>query len=76
MDVSFGDYTIGTDASRLDIATIHRFLTSSYWARGHAELAGFRRSLLATRDAHAVYRLVSFTPLQSPERFMQPVPRQ
>jgi GNAT superfamily N-acetyltransferase len=142
MDVSFGDYTIGCDRARLDVATIHRFLTDSYWARGvtretversiansvpfgawhepsgaqvgfarvitdratfgyladvfvlephrgkglarrlvaaalaHPELAGFRRWLLVTRDAHPVYRSVGFTALEAPERFMQLIPPQ
>src|SRR5262249_23966970 len=29
-----GVYTISTDAERLDIEVIHRFLTRSYWANG------------------------------------------
>lgn len=29
-----GEYTISTDAGRLDLAVIHGFLTASYWARG------------------------------------------
>jgi GNAT superfamily N-acetyltransferase len=29
-----GDYLITTDKERLDIATIHGFLTTSYWAAG------------------------------------------
>lgn len=37
----------------------------------HPELQGFRRWMLATRDAHGLYRQVGFTPLASPERFME-----
>ena len=29
-----GIYTISSDASRLDVELIHRFLTTSYWASG------------------------------------------
>ena len=29
-----GEYTISTDAARLDMAVVHGFLTASYWARG------------------------------------------
>src|ERR1700687_1130126 len=29
-----GEYLISTDKERLDIATIHGFLTTSYWAAG------------------------------------------
>ena len=42
----------------------------------HPDLQGLRRFLLATRDAHAIYAAVGFTPLASPERFMErPLPR-
>ena len=34
-------------------------------------LAGLRRVLLVTRDAHAVYARCGFTPLARPERFME-----
>ncbi|MFL5355940.1 GNAT family N-acetyltransferase [Archangium sp.] len=37
----------------------------------HPELQGFRRWMLATRDAHGLYRQVGFTPLAAPERFME-----
>jgi GNAT superfamily N-acetyltransferase len=35
------------------------------------ELQGFRRWLLATRNAHGLYRKVGFTELTAPERWMQ-----
>lgn len=35
------------------------------------ELKGLRRWLLATRDAHAVYRSVGFETVTDPSRFMQ-----
>ena len=38
---------------------------------GHPELAGFRRWILATRDAHPIYAAVGFRPLASPDRYME-----
>lgn len=37
----------------------------------HPELQGFRRWLLATKDAHALYAKLGFTPLEKPEMFME-----
>ncbi|HEY0095933.1 MAG TPA: GNAT family N-acetyltransferase [Archangium sp.] len=37
----------------------------------HPQLQGFRRWMLATRDAHGLYRQVGFTSLAAPERFME-----
>jgi GNAT superfamily N-acetyltransferase len=37
----------------------------------HPDLQGLRRWSLATRDAHALYASVGFTPLQAPERWME-----
>jgi GNAT superfamily N-acetyltransferase len=37
----------------------------------HSELQGLRRWMLATRDAHALYERVGFTPLKKPEMFME-----
>lgn len=37
----------------------------------HPDLQGLRRWMLATRDAHGLYAQFGFTPLLSPERFMQ-----
>ncbi len=37
----------------------------------HPGLQGLRRWLLATRDAHALYRKSGWTALASPERFME-----
>jgi GNAT superfamily N-acetyltransferase len=37
----------------------------------HPELQGLRRFLLATRDAHGLYAQSGFTPLASPERWME-----
>jgi GNAT superfamily N-acetyltransferase len=38
---------------------------------GHPELQGLRRWILATRDAHGLYRRFGFTPLAGAERFME-----
>jgi GNAT superfamily N-acetyltransferase len=37
----------------------------------HPELQGFRRWVLLTRDAHALYRQVGYTPLARPDRYME-----
>lgn len=37
----------------------------------HPELQGFRRWVLATKDAHEVYRKFGFTELKLPERWME-----
>ena len=130
-----GDFTISTDKSRLDLAVIHGFLDSSYWASGrsvetirrsiensvafgvykgerqvgfarvitdyatfgwiadvfileefqgqglgkwltetiiaHPDLQGFRRWVLATKDAHDLYKKVGFAGLRRPERWME-----
>jgi GNAT superfamily N-acetyltransferase len=38
---------------------------------GHPELQGFRRWVLATKDAHDLYRKFGFTELKRPERWME-----
>ena len=38
---------------------------------GYPDLQGLRRVLLATRDAHNLYRRFGFTPLADPGRFME-----
>jgi GNAT superfamily N-acetyltransferase len=37
----------------------------------HLQLQGFRRWLLATRDAHELYRRFGFTELKDPRRWME-----
>ena len=136
MKLGKGEYEIDTDKRRLDIAGIHRFLsTESYWAknrtleqtltaienslcfgiyrgreqvgfarvvtdkatfaylgdvyildghRGRAlgkwlmqvileqpDLQGLRRWLLATHDAHGLYKQYGFDDLRFPERWME-----
>ena len=37
----------------------------------HPDLQDLRRFVLATRDAHDLYRRYGFTPLKSPDLFME-----
>lgn len=37
----------------------------------HPELQGFRRWVLATKDAHSLYERIGFTPLLKPDRWME-----
>jgi GNAT superfamily N-acetyltransferase len=126
---------VTTDPSRFDVAAIHAFLDTSYWARGrplavveksirgslcfgvleagrqvgfaravtdgatyayladvyvleshrgrgvatwlmecvmsHPDLQGLRRFMLATKDAHGLYRKFGFAALARPERYME-----
>ena len=39
--------------------------------QGHPDLQGLRRWMLATRDAHGLYRRFGFHELAGPERFME-----
>lgn len=41
---------------------------------GHPDLQGLRRFLLATRDAHGLYRRFGFEGLRTPERWMEKYP--
>lgn len=47
----------------------------SKWLMGvittHPELQGFRRWILATKDAHGLYEKFGFTELRRPERWME-----
>jgi GNAT superfamily N-acetyltransferase len=58
------------------------FIVEAYRSRGiskwlmheimsHPQLQGFRRWMLATRDAHGLYEQFGFTALTNPERIMQ-----
>ncbi|HEU4616563.1 MAG TPA: GNAT family N-acetyltransferase [Gammaproteobacteria bacterium] len=53
----------------------HRGKGLAEWLIGcvvsHPELQGFRRWMLATRDAHRLYARFGFTPLKRPEIFME-----
>jgi len=37
----------------------------------HPDLQGFRRWMLATRDAHSLYATFGFTPLSNTDRWME-----
>ena len=39
--------------------------------KAHPDLQGLRRMLLATRDAHCLYRQYGFRPLAAPDRLME-----
>lgn len=41
------------------------------YLREHPDLQGFRRTHLATRDAHGLYAQFGFTPLTGPEKWME-----
>lgn len=53
----------------------HRGRGLSKWPvefiHAHTELQGLRRWMLATRDAHELYGGLAWTPVPSPELFMQ-----
>lgn len=48
---------------------LSKFLLDTIFA--HPDLQGFRRWLLATRDAHELYRRYGFAPLVDPARVME-----
>ncbi|QJX46232.1 GNAT family N-acetyltransferase [Hymenobacter taeanensis] len=48
---------------------IGKQLQAAIWA--HAELQGLRRYLLATLDAHGLYRQFGFQDLAAPERYLE-----
>ena len=61
---------------------LHIFVAPEYQGRGlgkwlvecilnHPELQGLRRWVLATSDAHGLYRRYGFTPLKHPENLME-----
>jgi GNAT superfamily N-acetyltransferase len=53
----------------------HRGRGLGHWMietlRGHPDLAGIRRFMLATSDAHQVYADCGFAPLADPTRYME-----
>ena len=57
------------------ITETHRGKGLSKWLMetilNHPSLQNFRRWMLATRDAHGLYRQFGFAALEKPERFMQ-----
>ena len=84
--VYLGDEQVGFARVVTDRAThawlADVFILDEYRGRGygkalvaailaHPELQGFRRWLLATKDAHKLYAQFGFEPLPEPNRFMQ-----
>jgi GNAT superfamily N-acetyltransferase len=133
--ITDGEYEITADKLRLDVATIHAYLTQSYWSPGvprrvveraiegslcfgvfhhgkqvgfaravtdkatfayladvfilephrgkglskhlmesvfaHPDLQGLRRFMLATKDAHGLYKQFGFMELSNPASFME-----
>lgn len=84
--VYLGDEQVGFARVVTDRAThawlADVFILDAYRGRGygkalvaailaHPELQGFRRWLLATKDAHKLYAQFGFEPLPEPTRFMQ-----
>lgn len=82
----FGDQQIGFARIVTDYATIAYigdvYIHSDFRGRGlskwlmktiveHPELQGFRRYILATKDAHGLYEQFEFFPLRHPERWME-----
>jgi GNAT superfamily N-acetyltransferase len=80
-----GDAQIGFTRVVTDRATFawlcDVFVVSAFRGRGlarwmvesvleHPDLRGLRRMVLATRDAHALYRACGFHPLPTPDRWM------
>jgi len=57
------------------VVPAHRGQGLATWLVGtaltHPDLNGLRRTMLATRDQHALYARFGFAPLARPERFME-----
>lgn len=69
------DYATFAWVADVFILAEHRGRGLSKWLMevvlAHPELQGFRRWLLATKDAHELYRQYGFGELRRPERFME-----
>jgi GNAT superfamily N-acetyltransferase len=69
------DYTTVAYLGDVFILPSHRGQGLSKWlvecVIAHPELQGLRRWLLATRDAHGLYRQYGFEPLANPQLFME-----
>lgn len=68
------DYATFAYVSDVFILEAHRGNGLAHWLMQvilrHPRLQGLRRWMLATRDAHEIYRRVGFEPLPKPEMFM------
>ena len=69
------DYATFAYIGDVFVLEAHRGQGLSKWLmsaiREHPDLQGFRRWMLATRDAHALYSQFGFTPLSRPEAWME-----
>ena len=89
--VYIGDAQVGFARVITDLSTFAYladvFILEAYRGRGlskrlmdaivsHPQLQGLRRWTLITRDAHALYARYGFTPLATPDRFMERRPLQ
>ena len=54
-------FEISADPRRLDVDAVHAY----------RDLAGLRRFMLATRDAHGLYERCAFKPLATPQAIME-----
>ena len=73
------DYATFAWLADVFVVEAHRGRGLSTWLMevilSHPELQGFRRWVLATKDAHELYRRFGFQDLKRPERWMErPVP--
>jgi GNAT superfamily N-acetyltransferase len=74
------DYATFAWVADVFVVAAHRGRGLSKWLMevmlSHPDLQGFRRWLLATKDAHGLYGQFGFQELRRPERFMErPDPR-
>jgi GNAT superfamily N-acetyltransferase len=69
------DYATFAWIADVFVQTEHRGRGLAKWLMevilSHPELQGFRRWVLATRDAHSLYARFGFIPLHRPERWME-----
>lgn len=69
------DYATFAWVADVFILEAHRGRGLSKWLMetilAHSELQGFRRWVLATKDAHGLYRRFGFRELRRPERWME-----
>lgn len=69
------DYTTFGYIADVFIVEAHRKIGLSKWLMSaildHPELQGFRRWMLATKDAHSLYEKFGFTSLKNPAQFME-----
>ena len=69
------DYATFAYIGDVFVLEAHRGQGLSKWLmsaiREHPELQGFRRWVLATRDAHTLYSRFGFAPLRHPETWME-----